>query len=182
MLEISNGLIAPLNVGASITYAASMMPDEIIATLREEKIISMLGVPLFLKAMKRSIELKMSKASRVARAYLQIAAWIANRISSMSLRRVLFAPLHRQLGGSLRNFFIGGAALDAKIVEFFHTLGIHTVQGYGMTEASPVIAANSIRNNRIGSVGKPMAGVEVKIVKDNPDDKIERSGLVAITT
>jgi long-chain acyl-CoA synthetase len=75
----------------------------------------------------------------------------------------LFAKLHSSFGGQLEYFVCGGAPLDIDTVNFFESIGLPVYQGYGLAETSPVIATNGPTANRIGSVGKPLPGIEVKI-------------------
>ena len=90
---------------------------------------------------------------------------VARRLP-MGLRRVLFFSVHRQLGGRFRYIVSGGAALDPALGEAWRELGVDVLQGYGTTECSPAVAFNRLDKNRLGSVGVPLPGVEVRIADD----------------
>lgn len=80
--------------------------------------------------------------------------------------KLVFKKLRERTGGNLRFFISGGAALPRELGEFFEAVGLLIIEGYGLTESSPVIAANRIDAYKFGTVGKPMPGVEVKIASD----------------
>lgn len=80
--------------------------------------------------------------------------------------KLVFSKLREKTGGNLRFFISGGAALPLHLGKFFEAIGIIIVEGYGLTESSPVIAANRVDDYKFGTVGKPFPGVEVKIASD----------------
>jgi long-chain acyl-CoA synthetase len=161
LFELTVGMLAVLARGGRVAYCADPTPRAIAAAMRRNAPQYMVTVPLFLTSLKSGIERSLkarSLSSLVLRAGLKLAALAP----SLRARRALLYPLHRRLGGRLEYFITGGAPLDPSVGEFFERLGIVVLEGYGMTEASPVIATNTPAANRPGSVGKPLPGVEVR--------------------
>ncbi len=169
LFELTGGLLGVLNSGGTVCFCHSLFPQEIIRMMREEKITGMVGVPLFFKALKGGLEREIKKRGEgeLERFHAGLEKAAALTIPE---RRKLFAPVLEGLGGELRVLICGGAPLESELGYFFQNLGIHMIQGYGLTETSPVISANALTANKIGSVGRPIAGAEVRIDKKNPED------------
>jgi len=104
----------------------------------------------------RAVELRL--AGRPLPAALRARLWLADRL--------IFSKLRARTGGRLRFFISGGAPLSADIAKFFHAAGMPILEGYGLTETSPVIAVNTFQHQRLGTVGLPIPEVEVKIAPD----------------
>lgn len=143
--------ILPIFSGMSITYCPSFRPQELIRLVREAGITMLVGVPQFFNLLERALS---EKISRIPGLFLPLA-WV-------------FLRLGRPWGRSLRLLVSGGARLEPKLHRRLSAfLGIKLIEGYGLTETSPVVTLNLPRRIKPGSVGKPIPGVEVKIL--DPD-------------
>jgi long-chain acyl-CoA synthetase len=169
LLELTVGFLGVLYAGGRICYCHSLYPDEITQMMRERRVTQMITVPLFLSMLKRSVEREIGRQSGPKRRLFQVAFRLARFLPAHSWRRLLFHEIHQQFGGRLRAFISGGAPLEREVAKFFERLGLPVYQGYGLTETSPVISVNTPAHNRLGSVGRPLPGVRVRILKDGAD-------------
>ena len=160
MYEQMGGLFIVLYYGASVTYPTSRQPTVLSRTMRERKITIMLLVPQGLELLMNGIEreVKRQRKEVLWNRLLQIA-----ERAPFGLRRHLFRRVHKQFGGKLDFIVSGGAALDPDLGKKWELLGVKIVQGYGTTEASPVISNHSLWERRLDSNGRPLPNVEVKI-------------------
>jgi long-chain acyl-CoA synthetase len=171
LYELICGFFTPLSRGASICYSESLLPDDVTALMRSESVTSLVGVPLLFRALKRGIERTIRQRGAFAQRMFDAMLSFARFLPSHAARRFFFRPVLSKIGPSLKIFYSGGAALEVDVARFFDRLGIPTFQGYGLSETSPVIATCTPSANRHGSVGKPLAGVEVRIVKKSESDR-----------
>ena len=173
MLEITGGLIAPLYAGSCVTYCDSIKTTTLISTMKETHTTAMVCVPLILKMLHDSILKKVDKLSPIQRNFFQIVLSISKVLLKFDIRvgKVLFKSIHDELGGGLRGFISGGAPLNFEVELNLNAMGFRVLQGYGLTETAPVISVNTYRHNRFGSVGRPLQGVEVEILKETDDAK-----------
>ena len=163
MYEQMGGLFIALRSGASVTYPTSRQPTVLSRTMRERKITILLLVP-------QGLELLMNGIEREVRRQGKEALWekllkVAEK-TPFGLRRKLFGRVHRQFGGKLDFIVSGGAALDYDLGRKWELLGVKIIQGYGTTEAAPVISNHTIHERRFDSTGRPLPNVEVKISGD----------------
>lgn len=165
MFESTAGLLAPFLMGAKVHYLASLNPRVLGTTMHREGVTICLLVPALLRLMHKRI-----MGTAFSPGLPGVVFRILFGISKVSLffgirlGGVLFPQVKRRLSPRLRYFGSGGAALDPAIGRDLLALGIEVVQGYGLTETSPVTHANRPGNaNRIGTVGPPLSGVEVRI-------------------
>lgn len=163
LLELTVGFLTFLCKGTSIYYSQSLKPKDIFPIIREKKVTFMLVVPAFLKLLKSSIEADVSKFSPFKKWLFNFNYQIAKFIPFYSLRKLLFLNVHKNIGKEFKGCLLGGAPLDANIGKFFETIGIIIFEGYGLSEASPVVAANTLKYRKMGSVGKTIPDVEARI-------------------
>jgi long-chain acyl-CoA synthetase len=142
--------------GAQIVFAPALGSTIIARTLFENKITKMAAVPEFLKLVMSKIE------KRVPAPLFKIVASLPR-----PFRRLLFKKVHQRFGGKLNLIVSGGAPLDVEVGRKWQALGINILQGYGLTETSPVITVTPPPFKKIASVGKVVPGVKVKIAKDS---------------
>ncbi|MDD5016358.1 MAG: AMP-binding protein, partial [Atribacterota bacterium] len=173
ILELTGGLIVPLYAGACITYCDSIKPPVIIKLMQETKATAMICVPLVLKMFHNGIMRKIDDMNDGKRKMfyrmLSFSKFLLN--FNICAGRLLFGQLHQQFGGHLRAFVSGGAPLDPVVEEDLHAMGFNVLQGYGLTETSPVITVNTFSERKYTSVGIPLKEVEVKIVKKQESDR-----------
>lgn len=173
MLELTGGLIAPLYAGACVTYCDSLKPPVLIKLMQETKTTAMVCVPLVLKMFHNSIMRKVQEMNPAKKKMfyriLGLSKFLLN--FDIHLGRLLFAELHKQFGGNLKCFVSGGAPLDPVVEEDFNAMGFNILQGYGLTETSPVVTVNTFSERKYTSVGIPLKGVEVKILKNQETDR-----------
>lgn len=137
--------------------------------LKEYKVSVFVGVPLLIEAMYKNITKEIEKQGK--QNLINIAIKVSNFLLKMhiDIRRKIFKQIIDGLGGYLRFVISGGAPADSKIAQNFISFGIETVQGYGLTETSPVISAENPQYKKQGSVGIPMKNVQVEIVEKDKD-------------
>ncbi len=160
--ECTCGFLTALYQGASIYHAENLR--RIPENLAESRATVVLGVPLLFETMYRRIEKGIRENGERKFRFAKAVASLCERFG-FRIRRRLFKPVHDGLGGSLRLLITGGAAMNPEVSRGFRDLGINCIQGYGMTEASPLIAVNREANPKDSSVGMPLPGVEARIVE-----------------
>lgn len=165
LLELNVGFFGMLYMGAKVVYIKSLSPKEISNVMKETKATNMLVVPLFVKMLKSSVEKEIRKQPKAAQDVFNLMYKLA-KFMPQTARRLMFKSIINGFGGKLECFVCGGAPLDLDVAEFFERIGIPVYQGYGLTETSPTITTNYPKNNKLGSVGKPLPSVVVKIAEN----------------
>lgn len=170
------GYYAAFAIGAS-TYIAESI-ESIADNLREVRPTIMTSVPRLFERIRMRVFAAAERRSRPQRALFQWALgigerWLDTERPSAGLRmayaiadRLVFSTIRVRTGGRLRFFLSGGAALHTDVARFFAMAGVRILEGYGLTETSPVIAVSRLGEEKIGSVGRPLANLEVRIAAD----------------
>ena len=163
----STGIILMLNNGVRNVFCDGLR--HIQENMKEYKVSVFVCVPLILEAMHKRILLEVKKQGKEKT--INRAKKLSNALLKVGIdvRKKLFKQLLDKLGGSMRFVVSGAAAIDKQVAEDFNSWGILTIQGYGLTETSPVLCAENEKCLKLGSVGIPLIDVEVKI--DNPNEK-----------
>ncbi len=163
--ECTCGFLCPLYGGATVAYCEGLR--HIPKNLRESKATVMLGVPQIYELMYRLIWHQAGKKGSAGK--LRLAVRISNllRKFGINITRKLFAEIHETFGGSLRLFICGAAGIDPQIAAAFGEFGILFLQGYGLTECSPIVTLNRDIDFRDASAGLVLPNLEIRI--DNPD-------------
>ena len=162
LLEQSVGLCYALSVGADVLYIRSWNPRVIFDAFRDHRVTSMVLVPQALDLFWSAIEREVAKRGRTA-SFNRLRA-IARRLP-MGARRWLFRSVHTQLGGQLRLFVSAGAFLPPALQQAWEDLGVIVLQGYGATETGTG-ACTTLDDHGLGTVGRPPAGIEMRIAED----------------
>lgn len=171
--ELTCGLLLPLSRGARVIYLDELNAERLERGLKDGRATALIGVPALWEMLERRIHSRVAEHGALASRIFDFAVEL-NRALGKNLGidagRLLFGPVHEGLGGHLRYLVSGGAALGTSTHRLFQGLGLHLAEGYGLTEASPVLTvAPGGPKARAGSVGKPVPGVEVRIDKPNAD-------------
>lgn len=157
----STGMLVMLASGVKTVFPDGL--KYIQKNLVEYKVSVFVGVPVLIDKMHSTIIKELERQGKTKLINFMIKFSNALMKLHIDIRRILFKPLINALGGNMRFIISGGAPLDKKVAKWFNDIGIHLVQGYGLTETSPVISAEDDTFIRYGSVGKIMKSVEVKI-------------------
>lgn len=165
--ECTVGFLYPVFVGATITYCEGIR--HIADNIREYQVSVMISVPVLFESLYKRVMETIEKKGMTKK--VQTGLKISNflRKIGIDIRRKIFKEIHESLGGKLRLFVAGAAAFDPKMEKGLNDLGIDTYQGYGLTETSPVIAAEHKTIVRYGSIGKVFPSLEAKIFEPNED-------------
>ncbi len=157
----STGMLVMIASGMKTVFTDGLR--YIKQNLVEYKVSLFVGVPVLIDKMHSSIMKEIDKQGKTKLINTAIKISNALRKVHIDLRKQLFKPINNALGGNMRFIISGGAPLDKKTAKWFNDVGILLVQGYGLTETSPVIAAENEKAIKYGSVGLPMESTTVKI-------------------
>lgn len=153
MLEQTVGFLIPLYRGDKIIYLRTIKPQAIMEAFKKENVSILLTVPRFLSLLKNTIERELTSK--------KLSGFFNNNI----LRKIIAYSVRKKFGSNFKMFITGGAGLPGDVYRFWQELGFKVVEGYGLTECSPIVSANTYDDQIAGSVGKPLPGVKVKLDK-----------------
>ncbi len=167
---------AQIAVGAKVFYAEKI--EKLLDNISEAKPTIMTAVPRFYQNLYNKINMNMKKAKGFKAKLIKTTIDLGRKellkqkmnflekLKNSIVNTLVRKKIKKQFGGNLKAFVSGGGALDKEIGEFLNAIGLPTLQGYGLTETSPVVSCNPIHKIRVETVGPPFKGNQVKIAKD----------------
>ncbi len=167
---------AQIAVGAKVFYAEKI--EKLLENISEAKPTIMTAVPRFYQNLYNKININLKKQSgfkaKLIEATLRLGRkkllnqkmTFSEKLLNFIVDKLVRKKIKKQFGGNLKAFVSGGGALDKEIGEFLNAIGLPTLQGYGLTETSPVVSCNPIHKIKVETVGPPFKGNEVKIAED----------------
>lgn len=179
-IDFMVGFIGPFVCGACVVHLRTLRPEFVRDAFVRYRITYVSLVPMIVKNLERGLRAKFDELPSWKRSFLNsmigLNRMLTKRRPNVKLSRMLLPNIHRGLGGELLALITGGAFMEPSTMQFFYDLGIPVVNGYGLTEAGTALTLNDLKPFRADTVGKPLPGVELRIL--NPDE--EGVGEVAV--
>src|SRR6266850_5448979 len=172
-IDFMVGFIGPFVCGACVVHLRTLRPEFVRDAFVRYKITHVSLVPMVLKNLERGLRAKFEALSALKRFVLDYFIALNKSFTrarpNLKLSRRLLPQIHKAFGGELVAIFTGGAFMEPSTLEFFYELGIPVANGYGLTEAGTALTVNDLKPFRSDTVGKPLPGVELRIL--NPDSE-----------
>ena len=165
VFECTVGFLYPVSIGASIAFCTGIR--HIAENLKEYQISVMISVPVLFENMYKKVMKSIEEKGKLKKVKFGMKLGRITKAVGIDIRRKLFKEVLDNFGGKLRLFVAGAAAFDPEVEKGFNDLGIETYQGYGLTEASPVVAAEHRTCAKLGSIGRVFPSLEAKIIEPN---------------
>ncbi|OLE12080.1 MAG: hypothetical protein AUG89_08415 [Acidobacteria bacterium 13_1_20CM_4_56_7] len=170
-IDFMVGFIGPFVCGACVVHLRTLRPEFVRDAFVRYRITYVSLVPMVLKNLEHGIKSNFAALPGIKRFVLNMMISINKALTrkrpNVELSRKLLGPVHKAFGGQLLAMFTGGAFIDPQTLQFFYDLGIPVANGYGLTEACTVLTLNDLKPFRADTVGKPLPGVDIRIL--NPD-------------
>ena len=172
-IDFMVGFFGPFICGAAVVHLRTLRPEYVREAFAKYKITYVSLVPLVLKNLQKGLQARFdalpSGKRKVLSALVAINKALTKSKPRLGLSRRLLKQVHEPFGGELRTIIVGGAFTEPQILQFFYDLGIPVANGYGLTEAGTAITVNDLKPFRSDTVGKPLPGMEVRILNANAE-------------
>lgn len=161
ILPLNLTMLMPMHFGTFLVILEELSSEALKSALKKHRITVIIGVPRVWEMLHKAIMGKINSSSLTKKIFN-----ICKKIDSLALSKRVFKKVSDELGGCMRVVVSGGAKLNPEVSADFKALGLPIIEGYGLTETSPIIAFNRPNNNVLGSAGQVIPDVEVKIAQD----------------
>jgi len=172
-IDFMVGFFGPFTCGATVVHLRTLRPEYVREAFPKYKITYVSLVPLVLKNLQKGLQARFDALppgkQRVFNALGRINKALTKSRPRLGISRRLLKQVHEAFGGELRAIIVGGAFTEPQTLQFFYDLGIPVANGYGLTEAGTAITVNDLKPFRADTVGKPLPGMEVRIVNPAGD-------------
>jgi long-chain acyl-CoA synthetase len=172
-IDFMVGFFGPFTCGACVVHLRTLRPEFVREAFPKYKIAYVSLVPLVLKNLQKGLQARFDELPSGKRKLFNFLVALNRALTKskprLGLSRKLLGQVHAGFGGALRAIIVGGAFTEPQTLQFFYDLGIPVANGYGLTEAGTAITVNDLNPFRADTVGKPLPGMEVKIVDPAED-------------
>jgi long-chain acyl-CoA synthetase len=172
-IDFMVGFIGPFVCGACVVHLRTLRPEFVRDAFVRYRITYMSLVPMVLKNLERGLRAKFDELPKSKRFVLDRLIAVNKLLTKdrprVGISRMLLGQVHKAFGGQLRTLIVGGAFSDPATLQFFYELGIPVANGYGLTEACTAATVNDLKPFRADTVGKPLPGVEVRVLSPDSD-------------
>jgi len=170
-IDFMVGFFGPFICGAAVVHLRTLRPEYVREAFVKYKITYVSLVPLVLKNLQKGLQARFDALApgkrKLFHALVAVNKAVTKRRPHLGLSRCLLKQVHDAFGGELRAIFVGGAFTEPETLQFFYDLGIPVANAYGLTEAGTAITVNDLKPFRADTVGKPLPGMEVRVL--HPD-------------
>jgi len=172
-IDFMVGFFGPFICGAAVVHLRTLRPEYVREAFVKYKITYVSLVPLVLKNLQKGLQARFDalapRKRKVFHALVSVNKALTKRRPHLGLSRLLLKQVHEAFGGELRAIIVGGAFTEPETLQFFYDLGIPVANGYGLTEAGTAITVNDLKPFRADTVGKPLPGMEVRVLHPDAD-------------
>ncbi|HKV25036.1 MAG TPA: AMP-binding protein [Candidatus Acidoferrum sp.] len=172
-IDFMVGFFGPFICGATVVHLRTLRPEYVREAFSKYKIAYVSLVPLVLKNLQKGLQARFDELPPGKRRALGVLIGINKALTKsrprLAISRRLLKQVHEPFGGELRAIIVGGAFTEPQTLQFFYDLGIPVANGYGLTEAGTAVTVNDLKPFRADTVGKPLPGMEVRILKPGTD-------------
>jgi long-chain acyl-CoA synthetase len=172
-IDFMVGFFGPFICGAAVVHLRTLRPEYVREAFTKYKITYVSLVPLVLKNLQKGLQARFDALPpgkrKIFNALVAINKTLTKNQPRLGLSRLLLKQVHDNFGGELRAIVVGGAFSEPQMLQFFYDLGISVANGYGLTEAGTAVTVNDLHPFRADTVGKPLPGMEVRIVEPDAD-------------